>query len=90
MKLYAKNVFLALTQLLNALLGGDPDESFSSRCGKKHPAVARVIDRLFFWEPRHCAASVEPDEGARTLTRSDWYQVVGVAVAILILIILLT
>ena len=31
---YFKNVLIGIDQLVNALLGGDPDETVSSRVGK--------------------------------------------------------
>lgn len=61
---YVKNVLIGLDQLANALLGGDPDETVSSRCGKSRCRLCRVLcrmlDRLDY---RHCAESVELDEG---------------------------
>ena len=55
-------VFIALDQTLNAVLGGFADESLSARAyrndspvGKRRWRIARrVIDALFFWEPDHC------------------------------------
>ena len=58
---YAKNVLIAVDQLANTLAGGDPDETISSRCGKWHPWLAKIIDFLF--GPKHCQDSIEKDEG---------------------------
>lgn len=60
---YLKNILIALDQLVNTLAGGDPDETISSRAAKQHPHLARIINRLFFWQTDHCQASIEPDEG---------------------------
>lgn len=69
---YLRNLFLALDQLANAALGGDPDETISSRLGKwiTRPRtewrwkVAYVICRILHPIDRHhCAKSVESDEG---------------------------
>jgi hypothetical protein len=61
MKTYLIGVLGALTQLLNALLGGDRDQSFSSRSfearltGKAWGYLAVPLgDLLFFWQPFHC------------------------------------
>lgn len=78
LKAYAYNLVLAISQLVNALLAGDPDESLSSRLGKVQrgdfgPVAAVVTFPLRFlvdvvnypisgWG--HCARSIEPDEGS--------------------------
>lgn len=64
------NVLIAFDQLGNAILGGDPDETLSSRLGK---VVARNADKnnlawLICWaldkiDPDHCQKSIEADEG---------------------------
>ena len=58
---YWLNLFVAIDQLLNALLAGAPDETLSSRAyradrdGKWFGRLFRpAIDVLFFWQPRHC------------------------------------
>lgn len=67
---WIRNVLIAVDQLLNAMLGGDPDETISSRCGKRAAtcricgALCYVLDRL---DVRHCARSIEPDEGKEAL-----------------------
>lgn len=88
MKKYLFNILLSLTQLLNALLLGDPDESLSSRCAKKHPRAAQLIDRLFWFDPRHCERSLEPEEGGHGLTAGERLQVL-IAAAIIVLLLVL-
>jgi hypothetical protein len=49
----------ALTQLLNAILGGYPDESTSSRSHRQQHKLRwriarRVINAMFFWQNDHC------------------------------------
>ena len=68
MKTYAIHVGVALTQLLNALLGGWPDESTSSRLWRldqQGSAVGgmlrRFVDRLFWRKPGHCATAYEAE-----------------------------
>ena len=59
---YIKNILIAIDQLFNALLFGDPDETISSRLGKyyKNSWAYRVLNRL---EQNHCEKSIENDEG---------------------------
>lgn len=68
MKQYLWGIFIALTQLLNALLGGWPDETTSSRAwrleqqGSAAGRVARIaIDTLFFWQRGHCESSYDSE-----------------------------
>lgn len=56
---YFRHVLIAITQLLNTLTGGFPDESTSSRAyrqrHKRHwRIIHRLIDRMFFWQEDHC------------------------------------
>jgi hypothetical protein len=67
-KAYVLGVLGALTQLLNAILGGDRDQSFSSRswealqAGKSWPSViVPLLDRIFFWERQHCYRAFQSD-----------------------------
>ena len=72
---YAKNLLVALDQLVNAVCGGWPDETLSSRAfrwsrdGLRH-WPCRIIDRLFFWDTEthsgrtilHCQLSYESEQ----------------------------
>jgi len=71
---YLSNVWRALwaiivdiDKLLNAIALGDPDETISSRVGKRRDGAERfwawVVDKLFFWQKNHTKKSVQPDEG---------------------------
>ena len=66
---YIINVLIAIDQLTNTLCLGDPDETISSRLGKARATsktaefFAKIVDALFFWEPKHTVKSIEPDEG---------------------------
>lgn len=69
---YGKSVLIALDQLINALAGGWPDETISSRAWRWELAGVRswprcVIDRLFFWEREHCRESYESERTGRQL-----------------------
>lgn len=64
---WAWNILVSLDQLVNTILGGDPDETVSSRAAKAAAAgrpwgciLCRLLDKL---DPGHCARVVEMDEG---------------------------
>lgn len=69
----AMNVLLAGDQFINALTGGDPDESISSRAGKamerpKPPLWAKFVH--WITEPvdkDHVHEAIERDEGKDSL-----------------------
>ena len=68
---WAFNVLIGIDQLANAISGGDPDETISSRAGKARRqgrwwgcVLCRLLDRI---DPRHCAEAIEEDEGGRAL-----------------------
>lgn len=68
MKRYIWNLLISIDQLFNALLVGDPDETMSSRMGKrvikKNCKLCKVICRLLdLFEKDHCYKSIEKDEG---------------------------
>ncbi len=72
---YIWNILIALDQLLNALLGGDPDETISSRIGKALRegragwfvrAIAWTLDKI---DPHHCEDAIEEDEGKDAILR---------------------
>jgi len=66
MKQYLFNVLISIDQMANTLVGGDPDETISSRCGKR---VGKC--KLCTWlcwllnkiDKRHCKDAIEYDEG---------------------------
>lgn len=77
---YGKHLLVAVDQLLNALLGGWPDETLSSRAWRRHAAgrgswPCRIIDRLFFRDVEkrggltigHCQLSYESERQGRQL-----------------------
>ncbi len=62
---YIVNLLIAIDQLGNTILGGDPDETISSRAAKKADrrgwkVLARVLE---FLDPGHLARAREDDEG---------------------------
>ncbi|WP_297229161.1 pseudouridine synthase [uncultured Desulfovibrio sp.] len=73
---YAKNILVAVDQLINALCLGWPDETLSSRAFRWNRDglrswPCRFIDRLFFWDVaknggrivRHCELSYISEKG---------------------------
>jgi len=75
---YAFNLFVAVDIVINAIIGGDPGETISSRMGKGklkgqpvHTFISRVIDLLFemlFREKDHCVSSIQNDEGKNAIS----------------------
>ncbi|MDR3181702.1 MAG: hypothetical protein LBT89_02085 [Planctomycetaceae bacterium] len=54
----AKQVLIAVDQLLNTLLGGWADETFSARCYRMNwKILVNIIDTIFFWQKDHCRES---------------------------------
>ena len=70
---YGKAVLIGLDQLANAILGGWPDETLSSRCwrlslaGRDWPRL--VVDGLarIFGDRNHCRESYESERLGRQL-----------------------
>ena len=66
LKTYLRNLLIGLDQGINTLMGGDPDETLSSRWGKEVARcafcrwVCRVLD---YFDTGHCQKSIEPDRG---------------------------
>lgn len=66
---YIFNILVSIDQLVNTLIGGDLDESLSSRMGKRINSgncfgcyiICRI---LHFIDPDHCRKSIEEDEGS--------------------------
>ena len=67
---YLWNVLIAIDQLFNALLLGDPDETISGRMGRWHTlggwrakVAMPVCWFLNLFHTDHCKDSMEDDEG---------------------------
>ena len=63
---YFWNMLIAVDQLVNTALGGDPDETISSRAGKRQHEATWA--RWLCWflgkiDNNHCNESIEEDEG---------------------------
>ena len=73
-KLYFWNLLLVFDQFLNALLGGSPDETLSSRAGKRDSredcvACYWLCRALHLVDKDHCAKSIQSDRGTRDVIR---------------------
>ena len=54
LKKYILNILISFDQLLNTILGGDPDMTISSRLGRNYKGtwMANFVDLLFSWQKR--------------------------------------
>lgn len=64
--MYSLNLLIAIDQLCNVILGGMPDETISARAwrNKANPLYAvlvRIIDSIFWFDPKHCETSFESE-----------------------------
>lgn len=71
--LYFWNFLVAIDQLVNTLLGGDPDETLSSRMGKNVKEGRCKLCKIVCYflnkiDSNHCEKSIEPEEGDRQVT----------------------
>lgn len=69
---YIWNILISVDQLANTILGGDPDETISSRAGKKQGSQRWA--KILCWflnkvDSNHCQKSIEEDEGSRTVIK---------------------
>ena len=74
---YIYNFGVMISQVFSTLLGGDPDETISSRCGKASIAgnlfIKDFVEPLINWifqDDKHCFRSIEPNVGSKTVW--DW------------------
>lgn len=58
---WLKNMLIALDQLLNTLLRGDPDETISSRAYRQRWRIVPLLDAVFWFDPDHCRTSFEAE-----------------------------
>ena len=67
---YFWNLLIALDQLANIALAGDPDETLSSRMGKyavrgRGWIPCQLCKLLSFFDQDHCIKNIETDEGLK-------------------------
>jgi len=76
---YCWNILIGLDQLLNVVLFGCPDETFSARTFRRALA-GRIfwrflnwgIDGLFFWQKEHCRAAWQSERERRHAPAGDY------------------
>jgi hypothetical protein len=66
MRRYIKQVAVAFDQLLNALIGGWADETFSARCWRMRGhrvwgALRLIVDTALFCDRNHCEESYKSE-----------------------------
>ena len=55
---YIKNIGTAISQLLNAFIGGNPNMTISARSYCENWTVAeKIINKIFFFDADHCRQS---------------------------------
>lgn len=68
---YLANVAVAINQLANALLGGQPDEMLSARAHRAHlrgrSGARNAINLLFWWQLDHCLLAYRQEIERRQL-----------------------
>ena len=63
---YLFNLLYSLDQLLNTFLGGNADETLSSRLYREGSRFRHVVNALFFWQDEHCKQSFLNEYKRRT------------------------
>lgn len=80
MREYFHNLWIACSQLVNALFGGDPLETLSSKCHRRASLksscpvwflLRRAINRLHYWQNDHCYSAFTMQESRRKSTERD-------------------
>jgi len=67
------NLLKGLDIFVNAIFGGDGRETISSRLGKYRGEsagvefIAKVVDKIFFWQYQHTKNSINPKVGDRQI-----------------------
>jgi hypothetical protein len=69
---YGLNIAISLDEFGNAITGGDPGETISSRAGKARAQGQKwacVLCKVLAWitATNHCAESVEANEGSKAV-----------------------
>ena len=73
LKWHARQVFIAFDQMLNALIGGYADETFSARCWRRRGNKTwrrwqKIVDFIFRpLEKDHCRLSYESEQARNHL-----------------------
>lgn len=90
---YLLNIAISIDQLGNALSFGSPDETISSRFGRRFPnsLFAKFINILFFWQNDHVREAIEYDEGKEDLLPDgkEKKYLLKIAVGIIIITVIL-
>jgi len=73
LKKWIWNLAISLDQLVNTILGGDPDETLCSRAAKakrENKLWGRLLCKIMdYFDKGHCENSIEKDEGSNAVGR---------------------
>lgn len=66
LRTYSNNIFIALSRLLNAILGGNPSLTLSARAGLNYrkgqwSQQRRLINTVFWLQQDHCEFAIRLD-----------------------------
>ena len=74
---YAEHVKVAISRLLNAVIGGQYDQMLSSRAWEMSPKsrkwdlVRSVLDFVFYWDNGHCKLNYDWEKGLHVCSDED-------------------
>jgi len=73
---YINKILIALDQVVNTLLLGEPDETLSSRAYRMEQKgqpywgwTAKAINCIFFWQENHCRGSYAKEKARAHLPK---------------------
>lgn len=68
---YLNNVGIAVNQLINTLLAGQPDEMMSARAHRRylrgHSQPRNTINAMYFWQHDHCLIAFKQEQQRKQL-----------------------
>jgi hypothetical protein len=67
---YLSAITAAISRLCNALIGGNPSETLSSRAHRHGGWGEKIINTLFFFQEDHCLTAYDYDR--RTARELKW------------------
>ncbi len=56
---YLHTLWIAFDNFINAIFGGESDETVSSRCWRISPVMTKCINCIVFWQKNHCLSAYE-------------------------------
>lgn len=66
MKSYLQNLIISMSQLINVIFRGKPDETLSARAWREQKKLLIVmINSFFFWQNNHCRGAYDQEIGRK-------------------------